>query len=200
MHIFKVRYGGEFVHIPKFKYVGRKVAHFDEVDLNSMSYFAVLYCLWEIIVPIEIPIYYIVPNVDLKHGCGLLISDQNILEMFEMNMGHQIIHIYFGEDVNEAANGNTNGENVNCNNHGEDLNGNNDGEDANGNNDGEHVNGNNNGLNENYQDEEGESEVDSDFEYFLDGDTLNDGCDPLNEEKILKKAKDQWGRPVDYVE
>ncbi|KAL3509707.1 hypothetical protein ACH5RR_029108 [Cinchona calisaya] len=120
--------------------------------------------------------------------------------MFEMNMGHQTIHIYFGEDVNEAANGNNDGENVNGSNDDENLNGNNDGEDANGNNNGEHVNGNNDGLNENYQDEEGELEVDSDFEYFLDGDTLSDGCDPLDEKEIVKKAKEQWERPPNYVE
>ncbi|KAL3498355.1 hypothetical protein ACH5RR_041087 [Cinchona calisaya] len=166
-----------------------------------MSSFELLDCLREISVPIEIPIYYIVPNADLEHGRRLLISDQNVLEMFEMNTGHQIIHVYSGEDVNKAANGNNNGENINGNNDGENLNGNNDGEDANGNNNGEHVNGNNDGLNENYQDEEGELEVDSDFEYFLDGDTLSDGCDPLDEKEIeKKKAKEQWGRPPDYVE
>ncbi|KAL3523040.1 hypothetical protein ACH5RR_015874 [Cinchona calisaya] len=196
MHIFEVHYGGEFVHIPEFKYVGGKVAHFEEVDPDLMSYFEVLDCLREISVPTEIPIYYIVPNADLEHGRKLLISDQNVLEMFEMNMGHQIIHIYSGKD----ANGNNNGENLNGNNDGENLNGNNDGEDANGNNNGEHGNGNNDGLNENYQDEESELEVDSDFEYFLDGDTLSDGCDPLDEKETVKKAKEQWGRPPDYVE
>ncbi|KAL3530065.1 hypothetical protein ACH5RR_009387 [Cinchona calisaya] len=200
MHIFEVHYGGEFVHIPEFKYVGGKVAHLDEVDPDLMSYFEVLDCIREISVPIEFQIYYIVPNADLEHGPRLLISDQNVLEMFEMNMGHQIIDIYSGEDVNEAANGNNDGENANGNNNGENLNGNNDGEDANGNNTGEHVNGNNDGLNENYQDEEGELEVDFDFEYFLDGDTLSDGCDPLDEKEIVKKAKEQWGRPPNYVE
>ncbi|KAL3532679.1 hypothetical protein ACH5RR_006200 [Cinchona calisaya] len=165
-----------------------------------MSYFELFDCLREISVPIEIPIYYIVPNADSEHGRRLLISDQNVLEMFDMTTGHQILHVYSGEDVNEAANGNNNGENVNGNKDGENLNGNNDGEDANGNNNGEHVNGNNDGLNENYQDEEGQLEVDSDFEYFIDGDTLSDGCDLLDEKEIEKKAKEQWGRPPDYVE
>ncbi|KAL3532387.1 hypothetical protein ACH5RR_005908 [Cinchona calisaya] len=156
-----------------------------------MSYFELLDCLREISVPIEIPIYYIVPNADLEHGRRLLISDQSVLEMFEMNTRHQIIHVYSGEDVNKAANSNNNSENVNGNNDGENLNGNNNGENANGNNNGEHVNGNNDGLNENYQDEEGELEVDYDFEYFLDGDTLSDGCDPLDEKEIEKNAKEQ---------
>ncbi|KAL3499823.1 hypothetical protein ACH5RR_038916 [Cinchona calisaya] len=96
-----LRFIRQFVYQPEFNYVGRKVAYFDNVDPDLMSYFEVLDCLKEIGINIEIPIYYMVPNFDLEHDRRPLNFDKIVLEGFEVNRNHDVIAIYSGEDAND---------------------------------------------------------------------------------------------------
>ncbi|KAL3506930.1 hypothetical protein ACH5RR_032312 [Cinchona calisaya] len=173
MHTFEIHYDGQFVHQPELNYVGGKIEYFNDVDPDLMSYFEVLDCLKEIGIDIEIPVYYMVPNFDSEHGHRLINSDKIVVEMFEVNMNHKVIAIYSGEDAND-------------NNH----------VDANGiNNDPlalvEADEGGIGGAGQSERDsmddvgEQTESEKDSDFDYFLDGDRMNDDCDQIGDDRNL---------------
>ncbi|KAL3538278.1 hypothetical protein ACH5RR_001644 [Cinchona calisaya] len=113
MHTLEIHYDGQFVHQPEFNYVGGKIAYFNDVDPDLISYFEVLDCLKEIGVDVEIPIYYMVPNFDLEHGRRLFNFDKIVLEMFEVNMNHKVIAIYSGEAANNNNHVDVNGINNN---------------------------------------------------------------------------------------
>lgn len=194
-YVLEVHHGGHFVRELVLQYVGGTIDKFEEVDPDLMSIFELREGLRKLNVTDELPLYYRIGGTDLEVGLILVNSDQTVLQMFEMNRNYNSIELYVGELpqlVNDVAqlyvadnfefegqpNDNPIEENVV-----------NEGADSD-------ILDASNGRGD---DDNGpfDSECDSDFEFFLDGDALNDACDPIAE-PIDDVGRIEFKQP-DYV-
>ncbi|KAL3524840.1 hypothetical protein ACH5RR_013212 [Cinchona calisaya] len=178
--VLKAHHGGEFVRVPVLQYIGDKADLFNSVDPDLMSHFGLLDALKDIHVPADSPVYYMIGGVDLENGLRLVDSYQTVVEMFEMNREHSTIELYVGQlpdlfDANYQPDEVDNAE-MEDKDHDENPDIGDRGHDENENDKTNNENVVNKG--------DGNDLYDFDFEFFLDGDDLNDGCDPVNEEEV----------------
>ncbi|XP_071925324.1 uncharacterized protein [Coffea arabica] len=188
MFSLEVHYGGHFVKNPGLTYVGGDIKHFNDIDPDYMSRFEIWGLLKGLNLPINTQICFKMPDDEF----ALLNSEAAVMHMFGMFRDEPYIHIYVGE--------------VNDNRHVENNNGNQQGGvEAVGNsninanqgvgtgNDGLGVGGVNDNVEPEIDHDVNESEIesddsytpkseqsfeyDSDFDNFLDGNTLSDDCD-----------------------
>ena len=188
MFSFEVHYGGHFVKNPGLTYVGGDIKYFNNIDPDYMSRFEIWGLLKGLNMPINTQICFKMPDDEF----ALLNSEATVMYMFGMFRDEPYIHIYVGEvndngDV-ENNNGNQQGgveavgnSNINAN---QGVGTGNDGLGVGGVNDNvepevDHdVNESETESDDSYTPESEQSfEYDSDFDYFLDGDTLSDSCD-----------------------
>ncbi|XP_071918009.1 uncharacterized protein [Coffea arabica] len=188
MFSFEVHYGGHFVKNPGLTYVGGDIKHFNDIDPDYMSRFEIWGLLKGLNVPINTQICFKMPDDEF----ALLNSEAAVMYMFGMFRDEPYIHIYVGEvnDNGDVENNNGNQQdgveavgnsNINAN---QGVGTGNDGLGVGGVNDNvepevDHdVNESETESDDSYTPEsEQSSEYDSDFDYFLDGDTLSDNCD-----------------------
>ncbi|KAL3510299.1 hypothetical protein ACH5RR_029700 [Cinchona calisaya] len=182
--VLKVHHGGKFVRVPFLQYVGGKADLFDSVDPNLMSHFELLNALKEIRVPADSPVYFWIGGVDLENDLRLVDSDRIVLEKFEMNREHSTVELYVGQlpeliDANYQPDEVDNAKREDRDHH-ENLHIGDRGHDENENDKTNDENVVNKG--------DGNDLYDSDFEFFLDRDNLNDGCDLVNEEVVAEEV------------
>ncbi|KAE8681841.1 hypothetical protein F3Y22_tig00111303pilonHSYRG00061 [Hibiscus syriacus] len=88
-------YGGSFVHSPRMKFTGNKIAYFDLCDCDTISLLDFCEMMEQILVPTLLQLFWLLPNAKLTESSIMpLGTDSDVMKMVQSLPRNRYIRIY----------------------------------------------------------------------------------------------------------